>query len=366
MSYVGDPFVHDLFISYSHGYDEGLGVGHLQPWSAAFAKELEKELRAEPKIRNQLTIFCDGNYRLGQGVDPMAPLTEQLREHIGRAALLIILMSPDYLRSTWCADERKWWYEHQLDLEPTCKERIAVVRIWPTEDDPWPKLLTDTRDNPLVGFNFHAPIFGEERPLGWVDMPAFGSDFKKAILNIVARIYPKLVALKQKADERARLKTEIEKLSDDMGQTIYLHGRAEYFDIWQKAALALTDAGFSVTPGKLDLRRDPRDLQDSREQRVELMATSDAVLIIGTDDNHALDADLVVVGKHDRQSARARCNRLLPCGLLNTVGTDIATPVRKATARILQTDWLDATKEPWTDNIKHWLDEKSSVLKQRS
>lgn len=366
MSYVGDPFIHDLFISYSHGYDEGLGIGHLQPWSAAFAKELERELRAEPKIRNRLAIFRDGDYRIGHGVDPMAPLTQQLCEQIGHTALLVILMSPDYLKSAWCADERDWWYRHQFGLDSTCDERIAVVRIWPTDEDPWPKLLTDNRDHPLVGFHFHAPVFGKERPLGWVDMPAFGSDFKKEILNIVARIYPKLDALKQRADERARLKMEIGKLSDEMGQTIYLHGRAEHFAIWQKMALALTDAGFSVTPGKLDLRRDPRDLQDIREQRVELMSASDAVLIIGTQDNHALDADLVVVGKHDRQSARARCNRLLPCGLLDTVGTDIATPVRKATARILQTDWLDATQEPWTDNIKHWLDEKSDILRQRS
>ena len=51
MAFVGPPFVHDLFISYSHGGDDGAGNGYLQPWSAAFARELERELRADRKFR---------------------------------------------------------------------------------------------------------------------------------------------------------------------------------------------------------------------------------------------------------------------------------------------------------------------------
>ena len=41
MSYVGEPFRHDLFVSYSHG-DDGSGGAYLKPWSAAFAHELER------------------------------------------------------------------------------------------------------------------------------------------------------------------------------------------------------------------------------------------------------------------------------------------------------------------------------------
>jgi hypothetical protein len=81
---------------------------------------------------------------------------------------------------------------------------------------------------------------------------------------------------------------------------------------------------------------------------------------MGTDDTRALDADLVVVGKHDRQSARARSNHLLPCGLLDTIGASIATPVRKATARIVQADWIDGTQTPWTPAIQKWLSDKSA------
>src|SRR5690606_2166177 len=89
MAYVGPPFAHDIFVSYSHG-DDGSGQSFLQPWSAAFARELERELRADRRFRQQLKIFLDENQRPGQGIDPMAPLSDQLRKEIGAAAILLV------------------------------------------------------------------------------------------------------------------------------------------------------------------------------------------------------------------------------------------------------------------------------------
>lgn len=366
MAYVGTPFTHDLFISYSHGGDDGHGVGYLQPWSAAFAKELERELRAERKFRNDLAVFRDKDHRPGNGVDPMAPLTDQLSKEIGDSALLVVLMSPDYIASAWCTDERDWWSARQLELGLPLDERIAVVRIWPTTDS-WPKALTDSRGHPLVGFSFYTQDAIPPRPLGWADLPGpFGSDFRKALLDIVGRIYPKLEALKVRLDERRRAATEVARLAQAGGQTIYLHGRVDHAEAWERAGIALTDNGFAVVPGEPDvLEQDPRKLQEIREQRVEALTACDALLLLGTEDGRALDADLVVVGKHDRQSARARCNRLLPCGLLNTVGAAIATPVRQATARIVQADWIDGTQEPWALEVQRWLAEKSTLLEQK-
>jgi len=102
-------------------------------------------------------------------------------------------------------------------------------------------------------------------------------------------------------------------------------------------------------------------LQTMRERRVEALGACDALLLVATDDTRALDTDLVVVGKHDRQSARARSNRLLPCGVLNTVGGVLATPVRLATTRIVQADWIDGTDQKWTPAVQRWLNEKSQV-----
>ena len=362
MAFVGLPFAHDLFVSYSHG-DDGTGVGVLQPWSTAFVQALEQELRFESTLRKELRIFLDKDHRPGQGVDPMSPLTEQLRRQIGASALLVVLMSPDYLASTWCADERNWWCEQQNRLGLPLDERIAVVKICPT-DSPWPAPLADAHGQPLVGFNFHASISGAIRPLGWLEAPGpFGPDFRKALLGIVGQLMPKLTGLKLRLDERLRIVAEASALAHAGGQTIYLHGRANQAQAWEKAGIALTDNDYIVCPGSPDpVKDDPQKINEVREKRVEMPSSCDALILLGTADGQALDADLVVVGKHDRQSARSRSNHLLPCGLLNTVGPAITTPVRKATARIVQADWIDGTRDNWPGQVQQWLLEKSAQL----
>lgn len=360
MAYVGSPFEHDVFVSYSHGADSS-GEPFLQPWSAKFVEALEKELRFDRRFRDTLRLFLDQDHRPGKGVDPMAPLTDQLREQIGASALLVVLMSPDYLASKWCTQERDWWYARQTKLGLSSSTRVAVVRILPTQD-PWPSQLMDSAGQQLVGFSFFAGMKGVERPLGWTDLPGgFGSDFKKALLDIVARLNTELDAAKASLDDRRRAEAEASKLAQAGGQSIYLHGRADQAKTWERAAVALGNGGFAVVPGEPDpIEQDPKRLQEVRERRVEALSACDALLLVGTEDGRALDADLVVVGKHDRQSARARSNNLLPCGLLDTVGAPIATAVRKTTARIVQADWLDATRPEWPAEIGPWLLAKSA------
>ncbi|QTF94213.1 TIR domain-containing protein [Halomonas sp. BM-2019] len=362
MSYVGLPFTHDLFVSYSHGADDG-GNAFLKEWSVAFVKELEQELRTDRKYRDGLSVFLDEDHRQQRGVDPMAPLTDQLQREIGASALLMVLMSPDYLASDWCAKERDWWCTRQAQRNLPAEGHLAVVRIWPTEP-PWPPALTDASGHPLVGFPFYSSDDMPVRPFGWVEVPGpFGSDFRKALLGIVGRLYPKLDDLKTLLDERLRAEDEAARLVQTGGQSIYLHGRADHAREWERAGIALTDDGFVVLPGEPDpVEHDPHRLQEARERRVETMSACDALLLLGTEDGLALDLDLVVVGKHDRQSARARSNRLLPCGLLDTVGEPIATPVRRANARNVQADWLDGTRDPWTPEVRRWLGEKSALL----
>jgi hypothetical protein len=66
----------------------------------------------------------------------------------------------------------------------------------------------------------------------------------------------------------------------------------------------------------------------------------------------------VVVGRQDRNSARASAKRpLLPCALLDSAGAVIATPKRKITAQSLGVQWIDTTAEPWTPVVQQWLQE---------
>ena len=45
MSYVKDPFKHDIFVSYSHGNVDGTDDSALKAWSQGFVKVLEAELK---------------------------------------------------------------------------------------------------------------------------------------------------------------------------------------------------------------------------------------------------------------------------------------------------------------------------------
>src|SRR5262245_20662174 len=103
VSYIGDPFIYDLFVTYSHGSVTGIGPSPLKRWSDGFVRELQSELRMNPKFGRQLSLFFDDSHRPDAGIDPMTGLTEQLRTDIGAAALLQILMSDHYLQSAWCA-----------------------------------------------------------------------------------------------------------------------------------------------------------------------------------------------------------------------------------------------------------------------
>ena len=150
-SYVGKPFKHDIFITYSHGDADGDGIAKLKQWSEGFARELEEELKAMPDLAANIRIFRDENDQLAGGLDPMAPLTEQLKEDVARSAILAILMTPQYLRSAWCKDEREWWLDQQDTADLAVDGRLAVARIWPTKDMDWPKELTDSRGHKLIG-----------------------------------------------------------------------------------------------------------------------------------------------------------------------------------------------------------------------
>lgn len=344
------------------------------PWSGAFKKELEREFRLNRKFRNTLRVFLDEDDHPDQGLDPLAPLSDEITNQVGASALMLALMSPDYLDSKWCTRERDTWLHRQTALDLPGKGRIAVVRILPTDGE-WPGPLKDDEGNQLVGFRFHAAIddTAEARPLGWLDIPGpFTSDARRAVIGLVGHLSAKLDELKAKLDERRRAKAEAEKLAAAAAGaamaggpselvTIYLHGRADQPKAWERAATALADIGFAVTPGDPgSIEHDPVKLQDARAQRVRMLSDCDALLLVGASDGRALDEDLVTVARQDRNSARARSNRLLPCGLLDMVGAPIASPVRKATARILQTEWIDATRDPWTPEVRRWLGARSA------
>lgn len=364
MSYVGNPFEFDIFLSYSHGDVDNSGNSILRQWSNGFARELERELQSLPNLGREIRIFLDQHRRPGQGIDPMAPLTEQLKIEITGSAILLVLMSPHYLKSDWCRDERDWWCQSQTEHPLLGDDRIAVARIWPTTER-WPAALADQCGEPFVGFSFHEKSRPElhPQPFEWPE-PHSGSraPFRDVLLNLVGWLNIKLGAIRAVLDERKRKMDEAARLAAGGGQVIYLHGRAEQEREWAKIGDRLAKNGLVVLPGEPDrVESDPQRAEKIRNARVETLSGCDALLLLASEEGRAVDADLVVVGRQDRQSARARSHRLLPCALLDSVGPPIATPRRRSAARGLQVDWIDATGESWPQEVQQWLVQAGSV-----
>jgi hypothetical protein len=305
-----------------------------------------------------LSLFLDQHHRPDRGLDPLEPLSDQLQSEIAASALLTVLMSPHYQGSQWCGAERDWWLARQDELGLSPDGRIAVAKIWPTTD-PWPPELCDSRGEPLLGIPFYDREQAELRPqpFEWPEPEADSKGpFREALVQLVGRLKLRLDEVKAQLEEKRRQLAAAERLGEAQGQVVYLHGREDQASDWEQAGRALSNSGFVVLPGEPDpVAQDPLRLQEIRRGRIEVLSGCDALLLLGGDDGRALDADLVVVGRQDRQSARALSNRPLPCALLDRIGGPLASPKRKTAARGLRVEWIDATADPWTPRVRNWL-----------
>ena len=97
MAHLAPEFRHDVFVSYPHGDVNRAGSSPLKTWSQYFAREPEAELQTTPGLQGT-AVFLDESKRPEQGLDASNPLTQQLRDAVSGAALLLLLMSPHYLR----------------------------------------------------------------------------------------------------------------------------------------------------------------------------------------------------------------------------------------------------------------------------
>jgi hypothetical protein len=291
-------------------------------------------------------------------LNPLHGLTPQLQDDVEGAAILVVLMSPHYLASDWCRREREWWSARQVALGLPADGRVAVIRIWPTKDA-WPRELKDSRGADLPGFWFFDRKKAAFQPQPY-EYPKPGPDskgaFREELMRLTDFLKLSLDSLQAELANRRRLREKEQQLGDP-GRVVYLHGREEHASGWEQAFDALIASGFSVVPdAPQPVVADVKQEQLLRKKRVEIMSDCDALLLAGSEDSGAVIADMVVVGRQDRNSARARSNRLLPCALLDRLALPAATTSRrKAIARSLNVEWIDATMQPWTPAVQNWL-----------
>jgi hypothetical protein len=71
------------------------------------------------------------------------------RPEAGLSSRFLVLMTDEYLQSTWCTDERDWFVQQTRAGHP-----VFVVRVQLTEDHTWPVVFKDGRGYPLRDYDF--------------------------------------------------------------------------------------------------------------------------------------------------------------------------------------------------------------------
>ncbi len=356
MSFVGNPFEHDIFVTYSHGDVHGDGTGMLKEWSEGFCTELEGEINFEPEIAGRVNIFRDEDRRKDRNLERHSPTKDKLKQKVEKSALLAVLMSRDYIDSKWCTDERTWWQEHAEILDISTSGRILLVQIVPTTERPWPSLLKDSDGNNFPGRVFF-DLQNPRRPYEWPrpDENSRG-EFRRELVKLAGEVRDKLIGLQKKLNIRRQAEIDRQTLGDiDEIKTIYLHARKDSKDAWDSESERLQERGFLMSAASPDpAYGDAKRQEQAKRNRIDGILKSDALLLLKTEDPNSLNDDLISIGRFDRMEARDQCNKLLPCAVYDTVKTDLKFDIVKRNADQLNIDWLTGTPETPPD-IQGWL-----------
>jgi hypothetical protein len=125
---------HDIFVSYAHVDDVPLVEG--SGWVSTFVDRLRRLLAMRLGRADAYSIWMD---RRLIGNDPFP---EALLQQINRSAALVIILSPGYLRSEWCRNERNAFLD-TVRSKSYADRRVFIVETWPTERDEWPTEFKD-------------------------------------------------------------------------------------------------------------------------------------------------------------------------------------------------------------------------------
>lgn len=173
-------FEHDVFISYAHLDDDPL-TGSEVGWVTNLADNLRKML-AQKLGSKDCDVWMDHELSATEAITP------QLLQNVQQTAILLVILSPGYLNSTWCEREKSAFLKL---IRHEDKSRFFIVERDMIEDVERPKEFSD-----LKRFQFWEAIrpgeatriFGFSRP---------DEDFFRKLNDLATDLKRKLIRLHQ-------------------------------------------------------------------------------------------------------------------------------------------------------------------------
>jgi hypothetical protein len=133
---IAEGYRHDIFLSYAHKDDEpapGPGSESRPGWVSLFYDTLNYQIRQQLPATGY-SPWKDDELRYDQS------LSGQLLETVSQSAILLVMMSPNYMQSDWCRRERTTFLQ---SLSGRGDAPIIVVEKTPVEEDLLPAVLRD-------------------------------------------------------------------------------------------------------------------------------------------------------------------------------------------------------------------------------
>ena len=114
-------FEHDVFVSYAQLDNKvAHGAAHPSGWVTTLVENLNSGPNARPK-----DIFID--YRLGPGDE----FSSELLRKVERSAILLILVSQNYVNSHWCCQELRHFIRTRAE-DPQRPRNVFLVELGPS------------------------------------------------------------------------------------------------------------------------------------------------------------------------------------------------------------------------------------------
>jgi hypothetical protein len=277
-------------------------------------------------------------------------LTPALREKVNGSAILMIVMSPTYLESTWCNDELKWFREQVMEREGRGRGRVFVVRAMPTDEKRWPDFLRDERGHAMLGFCFHDSDNKKvSLPFGyWGERnEAYGRAIASLLTPLVARLW-------ELHDAESRTNSDVTKPIDvpTGPRRVYLHTQPEYAGLYDELMRAFSQDGIAPLRA-VDPAHRMIDLAEESRRRIETAKLCDALALVRADgDNNRFLGDLLQIGWMERGLIEADRGRPLPCAVLDRSGA--ALPMDLSDRGI---ERFDLSNSDWHGKFRGWLDQ---------
>jgi hypothetical protein len=182
MPYLSSPdYDFDIFVSYAHVDDQPLPPSR-EGWVTTFTACVKTRLAQKLGRNDAYQLWMDHELRGGQ------PITPHILDKVQRSAMLLLVLSPGYIASTWCKRELETF---DAFIAAGQARRVFVVELDPVDEADSPPALADLKRS---RFWTADRISGTPHPLG---NPVPDSEYYSAVDDLIREVVVELKGLKQ-------------------------------------------------------------------------------------------------------------------------------------------------------------------------